>query len=161
MTGNGIVIRPAEPADFAAVADLLNSAYAGIGIDLGETAATIRERSKEALTSVLEIGGDIAGTLTIALAGSYYGRMARPGQMEVSRVAVAPRYQGNGLAMVMLESVAGACYDQGITAFVGASLDTMTAAHRVYESAGAVPTQIPGVKARTYSLQLTDEDATP
>lgn len=159
MTGAGVGIRPAQATDFSAVADLLNAAYLTVGIDLGETAATVRERSQESLTVVLDVDGNIAGTLTIAPAGSYYGRMAGPGQMEVSRLAVAPKYQGRGLGMVMVELVAGPCYEQGITSFVGASLDSMAAAQHMYETAGAMPTQIPGVKARTYTLRLTEDDA--
>lgn len=157
MTGRDNGIRPAKPEDFAAIADLLNAAYWHLGIDLGETAATVGERHEEALTVVLEVGASIAGTLTIAQAGSYYGRMAVPGQVEVSRLAVDPKYQGHGLGRIMAEQVAGVCHENGITAFVGASLDTMTAAHHVYETAGAVPTQVPGMKARTYLLQLIED----
>lgn len=157
MTGQGVEFRPAQPVDFAAIAELLNSAYAGIGADLGETPDTVRECSEEALIGVLELNGDIAGTVTIAPSGSYYGRMAGPGQMEVSRLAVAPKYQGHGLGRIMAEQIAGVCHENGITALVAASLDTMTAAHRMYETAGATPTRIPGIKARGYTLDLTHE----
>lgn len=156
MTTGGIAIRPAVPTDFPEIADLLNTAYWHIGSNLGETEATTQERSEDALIVVLEFRGSVAGTLTIAPAGSYYGRMAGPGQMEVSRLAVAPFYQGHGLGSLMLRSVADTCRQQGIIAFVGASLDTMTAAHRMYETAGAKPTQISGVKARSYILPLTE-----
>lgn len=157
MSGDGPTVRPATPADFAAVADLLNAAYGRIGTNLGETEDTTRERSEDALIIVIEILGTIAGTLTIAPAGSYYGRMARPGQMEVSRLAVSPAYQGHGIGTLMFQTVADHCSQQGISSFVGASLDNMKAAHRMYETAGAIPTKIPGVKARGYTLHLTSE----
>lgn len=148
--------RPAVPADFPAVASLLNLAYLMAGVDLTETADTVKERHENALVIVMEDRGIIAGTLTVAPAGNYYGRLARPGQMEVSRLAVSIIHQGRGIGATMLKVLAETCRRQGVTALVGASLDSMTAAHHLYESAGAKPRPIPGVKARGYTLELTN-----
>lgn len=158
MNEKPITIRPAQPSDFPAIADILNRAYDHIGVDLGETAETVQERNEEALVMVLEAHETILATITAAPSGSYYGRMASAGQAEISRLAVAPEYQGEGLGTAMLATVAESCRRQGIAELVGASLDTMTTAHHMYETAGAKPKPIPGVKARAYVLPLTETE---
>ncbi|WP_084507334.1 GNAT family N-acetyltransferase [Arthrobacter sp. TB 26] len=149
--------RPAAPADFPAVASLLNLAYATVGVNPGETANTVKERYENALVLVLEVRGILAGTLTIARSGSCYGRLARPGQMEVSRLAVARAHQGRGVGKAMLTGTAELCRREGVQALVGATLERMTTAHQLYESIGAKRGVIPGIKARGYTLDLTHE----
>lgn len=158
MSAEGLTIRPAVPGDFPAIAHLLNTAYPMAGVAANETAAIVRERSKDALVIAVEDRGVIVGTLTVAGAGTYYGRLARRGQMEVSRLAVDRAHQGRGIGKAMLRTVAESCRQQGVTALVGASLPSMTAAHRLYESAGAKQGTIPGAKARGYTLDLTNEN---
>ncbi|WP_104175517.1 GNAT family N-acetyltransferase [Arthrobacter sp. Y81] len=152
--------RPAVPADFPAVASLLNLAYLSAGVNLTETADTVKERHQNALVIVMEDRGVIAGTLTLAPAGSYYGRLARPGQAEVSRLAVSITHQGRGVGKAMLKTTAELCRRQGVTALVGASLPSMTTAHRLCESIGAKQRTSPGAKARGYILDLTNEKDT-
>lgn len=153
----GYTVRTATPADYAAIADLLNAAYWRIGTNLCETEDSTRERSKDALIAVIESRGTIAGTMTVAPAGSYDGQPVHPGQMEVSRLAVSPAYQGQGVGTLMFQTVADLCAKQGVTSFVGVSLDTMKAAHQIYEAAGAIPApaEISGLRARCYTLDLT------
>lgn len=155
----GLTLRPAGPEDYAAIAELLNSAHTLTGNAPFETTATVRERSEDALTVVVTEGSAIVATLTAASAGSYYGRLARPGQMEVSRLAVARGHQGSGIGKDMLATFAANCRRQGVQALVGATLDSMTAAKRLYESIGAQRGTIPGAKAIGYTLDLTREGA--
>jgi len=158
MNAQGLDLRPAVPGDFPAIARLLNAAHPIAGILGTESAATVRERSEEALVIVVTDHGTIAATLTAAAAGTYYGRLARPGQMEVSRLAVARDYQGRGIGKAMLLTFARNCQRQGVQALVGATLDTMTAAQHLYESIGAKRGTIPGTKAHGYTLELTGQD---
>lgn len=158
MSPAGRTFRPAVPADFPAVASLLNLAYLTAGVNLTETADTVKERHENALVIVMEDRGIIAGTLTLAPAGSYYGRLARTGQMEVSRLGVSILHQGRGLGKTMLTTAAELCRRQGVQALVGASLDTMTTAHHLYEAIGATRGTIPGTKARGYTLDLTGKE---
>lgn len=152
-------IRPATDLDATAVAELLNAAYALIGIDLGETPETVTERSRNSMIIVTEMLGSIVATMTLAGPGSPAGQMADTGQLQASRIAVNPAFQGRGLASQMLRTVAALCREHGIDAVVGASLDSMPTAHRLYESMGAKPDTIPEMKARTYKLELTERTA--
>jgi ribosomal protein S18 acetylase RimI-like enzyme len=151
---NWLQFRPAVPADYQAIADLLNSAYRAVGARPNETAQTVRERAEDVLVLVVDLLGLQVGTLTTAPSGSFYGRLAKKGQMQVSRLAVHPDFQGRGIAKKMVRTLMELSRKQGVEALVGASLDTMATAHQLYESIGAQPVEIPGTKARGYTLQL-------
>lgn len=154
---NLLALREAGPADYQPIAELLNRAYRRIGANPNESVESISERAEDALVLVVERFGTIVGTLTAAPAGSYYGRIAKPGQMEVSRLAVHPKHQRQGVAKQMLNSVAAAARRQGVQALVGASLGTMRDAHRIYAAIGAEPIDIPGTTTRIFRLDLTKE----
>ncbi|MGY4544511.1 ribosomal protein S18 acetylase RimI-like enzyme [Arthrobacter sp. UYNi723] len=158
MSTQGLELRPAAPGDFPAIARLLNNAHPMAGILASESTATVTERSEDALVIVVLNHGTIAATLTAAPAGTYYGRLARPGQMEVSRLAVDRVYQGRGIGKAMLLTFASYCQRQGVTALVGATLESMTTAQHLYESIGATRGTIPGTKARGYTLNLTGKE---
>lgn len=150
--------RPAVPKDFPAVARLLNDAYAPIGVDLGETPESVGKRALQSLVIVAEIFGVVVGTLTVASAGTKYGTLASKGQMEASRLAVDPQFHGRGIGKAMLKAVTDSCRRQGVQALVGVSLDSMKAAHRLYEGVGAQPAMVPAHKARHYTLDLTGKE---
>lgn len=156
MTTQGLELRPAVPSDFPAIARLLNAAHAVAGVLASESAETVKERSEEALVIVAADQGTIAATLTAAAAGTYYGRLARTGQMEVSRLAVAPEYQGRGIGKAMLLTFARNCQRQGVQALVGATLPSMTTAQQLYDSIGAERGTIPGTRAIGYTLELKE-----
>lgn len=151
-----INIRPAVAKDFAAVARLLTVAHAAEGNEILETAETVKERSRDALIVVAESAGIIAATMTVAGAGSPYGPVASKGQMEVSRLAVDPIFQHRGIAAAMVRAVVQSCRNQGVQALVGVTLNSLSAAHRLYESVGATPATIPGTNARSYMLDLKE-----
>lgn len=148
--------RPAKPKDFPAIASLLNAAYALVGVDLKETPEDVLKRAMASLVIVTEMGGVVAATITVASAGTKYGTLATKGQMEASRLAVDPMFQGRGVGRAMLKAVTESCRNQGVQALVGVTLDSMTTAHHLYESKGATAARVPGLKARGYTLDLTD-----
>lgn len=150
-------IRQAAAGDFPAVVSLLNDAYAGVGIQLGETVGTVWKRSTHALVIVAEFRGIIVATVTLAPLTTAHRDSQGLGQMEVSRVAVSPLHQGQGFGVALMETVIDMSRRQGVSALRGVSLGTMTAAHRLYESAGAKQGLIPGTNARDYILDLTTE----
>jgi N-acetylglutamate synthase-like GNAT family acetyltransferase len=151
-----IHVRPATAEDFPHVAGLLTFAHLGEKTGLEETTDTIRERSREALIIVAEAFGVVAGTMTLAAAGTPYGPIAQAGEMEVSRVAVDPIYRRKGIAANMLASVVQSSRNQGVKALVGITLNSMPVAHRMYEALGATHDLVPGTNARIYKLHLTD-----
>lgn len=157
---NWLRIRQAEPGDYQAIADLLNDSYRKVGARPNETAQTVRERAEGALVLVVDLLGLPVGTLTTAPSGSFYGRLAKKGQMQVSRLAVHPDFQGQGIAKKMVRTLMELSRKQGVDALVGASLDTMATAHQLYGSIGAQPVEIPGTKVRGYVLHLTKPEGT-
>lgn len=158
MSSQGLTLRPAAPADFPAIAALLNSAHSVAGVLFAESAGTVKERHDDALVIVADDNGTIAGTLTVAAAGSYYGRLAKRGQMEVSRLAVARTHQGQGIGKAMIRTVAETCRRQGVVALVGATLPSMTTAQHLYKSIGAKAGTITGTKALGYTLNLAQPE---
>jgi GNAT superfamily N-acetyltransferase len=149
--------RPVAPKDFPAVARLLNAAYELVGVNLMETPETVKERADVAIVIVAEVAGVVAATMTLAPAGSKYATLAGKGQMEASRLAVDPLFQSRGLGASMLNTVIATCRRHRVQALVGVSLNSMSTAHHLYESAGATAIG-PGAKARGYTLDLTDDN---
>jgi len=143
--------------DFLAVATLLNSAYKPAGVDLDESADTVRERAQTALVIVAELFGIVVATVTLAGAGSKFGHMASGGQVQASRIAVDPAFQNHGVGSQMLHAVIDSCRQRGIQSIVGMSLESMPVAHGLYEGLGARPAPIAGGNARTYTLNLTEK----
>lgn len=148
-------IRQATPADFHEIAELLNAAYSLIPrVNLQETAATVRKRASTALVMVAEADGRIVGTITAASSNSSESKLAGPGQIELTRLAVAPHMQGQGIGTaIALHSIEWA-RKRGIRALVGRSLNSMIEAHGLYEKCGATPHPIPSDRAITYVLDL-------
>lgn len=140
-------VRPATPLDSTAVANLLNRAYALVDVNLGETPEAVTERGHGSLVVVAELLGAVVGTMTLSRAGTH--------TMLASRLAVDPVFQGRGVGSQMLQTVTESCRQHGFTSIVGASMDSMTSAHRLYESIGAEQTTIPAANARGYTLDLT------
>lgn len=120
----------ARPGDFAAVADLVDLAYAGVDYRAAESLPGIAGRAGSSVL-VAKQGTLIVGTVTIAATGS-------PGEFTVLRFAVSPAYQGRGIGRAILESLIEEAPTVGLRAIVGYSMDTMTSARRLYESLGAV-----------------------
>lgn len=152
--------RPVAPRDFPAVARLLNAAYELVDVNLMETPESVRERADDAIIIVAEVAGVVAATVTLAPAGSKYATLAGKNQMQASRLAVDPIFQGRGLGASMLSTVIATCRRHGIQALVGVSLNGMSTAHHLYESAGATVALISGADARGYILDLTTDKET-
>lgn len=155
---NWLKIRQAEPGDYQAIAEILNDAYEKVGATPNETAKTVKERAGSALVFVVDLLGIPVGTLTTAPSGSFYGRIAKKGQMQVSRFAVHPGFQNQGIAKKMVRTLMHLSRKQGVEALVGASLNSMATAQHLYESIGAQPLEIPGTAIRGFVLPLTEPE---
>lgn len=158
---SAISVSEIEGADYQAVADLLNSAYEGIGTDLAETRHTVGARAQVAATFAAYVEGKPVATITASPALSPYSVVAQDREMELSRFAVHPKHQGQGVGKQLLLSVLKACAKSShVDAVVGQSLDTMSAAHTIYRSIGAAidPTReyitADGTPAHYYRLPL-------
>jgi ribosomal protein S18 acetylase RimI-like enzyme len=136
----GLVLRRATPADHEAVGAVTVAAYAEFteGPDDAYT-ALLRDaarRDREAELWVAERGGEVVGTVTLALPGSPWREVATDDEGEFRMLAVAPSARrqgiGDGLTALVLERFTAL----GCRAVVLSSLAAMRAAHRVYERAG-------------------------
>ncbi|MCG2799475.1 MAG: GNAT family N-acetyltransferase [Cellulomonas sp.] len=144
---NGVLVRVALPRDVDAAGALTAEAYLADRLltdDDGYEAELrdARRRAREAvlLVAVVPAGNSeaVVGSLTLAPYGSSYAEVARPGESELRMLAVAPEARRQGLAAELVlaslrEAVAG-----GADRVVLSTLDSMRAAHRLYERLGFV-----------------------
>jgi len=135
-----LVIRPAEPAEFAAVADLCVAAYAPfVDADTDGYADVLRDvagRAAVAEVLVAEEGGELLGTITFVPDGGALGEIAAADEAEFRMLAVAPAGQGRGVGTALLRHVLDETVRRGRTGIVCSSQPAMRAAHRVYERLG-------------------------
>ena len=135
-----LLIRPAEPAEFGAVADLCVAAYAPfVDADADGYADVLRDvaaRAAAAEVLVAEEGGELLGTITFVPDGGALGEIAEAGEAEFRMLAVAPAGQGRGVGTALMRHVLDETARRGRTGLVCSSQPAMRAAHRVYERLG-------------------------
>lgn len=162
------VIRTATPADYSAIAELtvaayIDGGYLPAGHPYTEILANAEHRATNARVIVAELHGAggpndptepvIAGALLITYPGQPYTEIAEPGELEFRMLAVHPDYQGHGVARALVQHVLDtAAADPAIHAVVLTSMQTMTAAHQLYLSAGfaRAPERDWGIEDHTY-----------
>ena len=134
-----LAIRPAQPAEFAALADVCTAAYAPFVDPEGSYATVLRDIAGRAAAAVLLAAvedGTPLGTVTFVPDGGPLGEIARPGETEFRMLAGAPAGQGRGIGGALLAHVVEASRARGKAGVVCSSQPTMRAAHRVYERLG-------------------------
>ena len=133
-------IRPATAAEFPAVADVCEAAYApflppdGYRAVLRDVAR--RAAHGEVLVAADPGGGRVLGTVTFVPDGGPLGEIGAPDEAEFRMLAVDPAAQGRGVGGSLLGRVLDASRERGKRGVVCSSLPEMRAAHRVYERAG-------------------------
>ena len=125
------MIRVATPADYEAVGQLCFESYlAGGGLAEGRDdpyGQVLRDVAPRAASGVLLVmdgpeGAPVA-TATIAPAGTQFAQVARPGEVEIRHLAVAPSAWGQGLAEALVAWIEGWATDQGAEAIALSVLD--------------------------------------
>ena len=168
-----LVIRVArEVDDLVAAGALTAEAYRADGlIDDGdgyfEELADAPGRARGAtLLLAFQPGGDgtqiasgLVGTVTLALAGSAYAEVARPGEAEIRMLAVLPAARRRGIAEALTRAAMLEAVGLGVRAVVLSTFESAHAVHRLYERLGF--TRVPDrdwadddVALRAYSWQL-------
>jgi ribosomal protein S18 acetylase RimI-like enzyme len=157
-------IRPASPADFAAVADLCVAAYTpflaadhyvDVLRDVGRRAAYAR-----LLVAAEPEGGGVLGTVTFVPEGGPLGEIAGPRETEFRMLAVDPAAQGRGIGTALLQRILDESRSRGSERVVCSSQPEMHAAHRIYERLGfrRVPDRdwspVPGVDLLAFAVRL-------
>lgn len=138
------MIRPARPQDHARIAELTVAAYVDGGhLPAGDpyTAqlADVAFRAAHGELIVAEVDGVVAASTVVAWPGEALAELARGTEMEFRMLAVAPEFQGRGIARSLLRHLIGRAEQAGAEGIVLCSLDSMTAAHRLYRSEGFAP----------------------
>ncbi|MBM0277642.1 GNAT family N-acetyltransferase [Micromonospora tarensis] len=142
----GLRVRPAEPADFPAVARLTVAAYEADGQlkgehGYGEVLADVSTRaaSGEVLVAVDELTGAVLGSVTFVLPGTPYAELSGPGEAEFRMLAVDPGAQRRGVGVALVEACVDRATELGCSAVVICVRAGMAdSAHRLYSRRGFV-----------------------
>jgi len=134
-------IRPAVPAEFAAVGDVCVAAYASFsGSSSMGYVDQLRDVARRAAAAEVLVaadpGGRVLGTVTFVPDGGPLGEIATPNETEFRMLAVDPAAQGRGVGAALLERVVEASRRPGKDGIVCSSLPSMRSAHRLYARAG-------------------------
>ncbi|SCG33962.1 GNAT family N-acetyltransferase [Micromonospora halophytica] len=164
----GPTVRPATPADFAAVARLTVAAYEADGQLKGEhgyaeVLADVAARAAvgEVLVAVDPVTGAVLGSVTFVLPGTPYAELSGPGEAEFRMLAVDPAAQGLGTGVALVR----ACVDRATALGCSAVVICVrggfaVSAHRLYQRMGFVRTPekdwspAPGVQLLGLRLEL-------
>ncbi|NYH43200.1 ribosomal protein S18 acetylase RimI-like enzyme [Micromonospora jinlongensis] len=139
-------VRPAQPADFPAVARLTVAAYEADGQlkgehGYGEVLADVSSRaaSGEVLVAVDEVTDAVLGSVTFVLPGTPFAELSGPGEAEFRMLAVDPGAQGRGVGAALAQACVARAVELGCTALVICVRAGMAdSAHRLYSRLGFV-----------------------
>ena len=141
-----VVVRTAATdSEVAAAGALTAEAYHADRLinDDDEYADELRDaarRAREATLLVAVLPGPdedvVVGTITLAPAGSSYAEVARPGEVELRMLGVAPEARRRGIAEALMRASMRETVALGAGAVVLSTLDAMTTAQRLYDRLG-------------------------
>jgi GNAT superfamily N-acetyltransferase len=139
-----VVVRRAREAEIDAVGALTERAYRAYGyfdngIAPGYAAELADARSRAAAAELwVAVDGDdrLLGTVTIALPGTEYAEVSRPGELEFRMLAVDPDASGRGIGGTLVRAVIDRARELGLPRVVLCGQDRMKSVHRVYERQG-------------------------
>ncbi|MFF7855634.1 GNAT family N-acetyltransferase [Streptomyces sp. NPDC007904] len=143
-----IVIRPAEPGEYAELGEITAQAYLLDGLlDFGENDAylgELRDVAKRAASAEVLVAvehGRVLGGVTFVPDGGPMADIAGPGEAEIRMLAVARAARGRGAGEALVRScVDRARATEGCARIVLSTQRTMRSAHRVYERLGFIRT---------------------
>ncbi|MET3935369.1 GNAT family N-acetyltransferase [Arthrobacter sp. OAP107] len=138
-----ITVRPAVPADFAAIARITRDAYLAAGYfetpdhPYMKQIQDVATRAKRATIWVAERAGTIVGSVTLALAGEKYADIALDDELEFRMLVVDPAVQRSGAGLAMVEAIiAHARSLDGIRAVALTTGGDWESAHGLYRKTG-------------------------
>ena len=155
-------IRPATPAEYAAVGDLCVAAYEPFLEHTGHYADVLRDAAARAAAAELLVAVDeqLLGTITFVPEGGPLGEIAAGDETEFRMLAVSPAAQGRGVGTALMRRVVDETARRGLAGVVCSSQPSMRAAHTVYERLGfkRAPERdwspLPGVDLLAFALRL-------
>lgn len=171
-----LTVRPAEPAEFPAVADLTAEVYLGGGLSSPDYEPELRDVARRAATAAVLVAlreQRLVGAVTLATRGGPVAEQSVPGEAVLRMLAVATDARGAGVGAALVRSCLAAARADGCTMLRLSSQENMTTAHRLYGRLGFARTPsfdwspLPGLTLRAYALPLAAwcghcaEDLTP
>lgn len=135
-------VRPARPADHAAVAAITVAAYRADGFLEGDEGyatelSDVGHRSEQATLLVAADHDDtVLGAVTFCRPPSPYAEVARQGEAEFRMLAVDPRARGRGVGAALVHACLDLAREHADHTIVLSSLPSMRTAHRLYERLG-------------------------
>lgn len=142
MSDARVVVRPVDAADADRLGDVLAEAYVAGGVigEHDEYVPVLRDVTGRLghVVAVLAAydGAEVLGGLTLVEAGTQEAEVARPGELEIRMLGVAPRHQGRRVAEALLAAAEELARAGGYEALVLSSMVSMPPAHRVYRRYG-------------------------
>lgn len=157
-----VTLRPAVEEDLDRVGHLVVHAYLADGLIHEDSPylAELRDaahRADQATVLVAIDDGAVVGTVTLAVAGSPYAEIARPGEAEIRMLAVEAGARGRGLGEALVRAAAQHGLSHGLEAVVLTTMPAMVAAQRMYARLGfeRVPERdwsVPGQELLVYRV---------
>ncbi|KRE59180.1 GCN5 family acetyltransferase [Arthrobacter sp. Soil736] len=138
-----IIVRPAVPADYEAIARITRDSYLAAGyFDSADhpymkQIQDVARRAEQATIWVAERDGRIVGSVTLAVAGEPYADIALDDELEFRMLVVDPAVQRSGAGLALVEAIiAYAKSLDGISAVALTTGGTWESAHGLYRKTG-------------------------
>lgn len=138
-----IIVRPAVPADYEAIARITRDSYLAAGyFDSAEhpymkQIQDVARRAAQATIWVAERDKRIVGSVTLAVAGEPYADIALDDELEFRMLVVDPAVQRSGAGRAMVEAIiAHARSLDGIRGVALTTGGTWESAHGLYRKTG-------------------------
>lgn len=140
---DSIVIRPAVPDDYAAVAEITVEAYAdgghlSSGEDYAGTLADVAGRASAGEILVAVDGRDVLGAVFLVHPGSDYAEIGQSGEVEFRMLAVSPKAQRRGIGERLVNACLERAREWGAERVVICARDFIEAPLRLYARMGFV-----------------------
>jgi ribosomal protein S18 acetylase RimI-like enzyme len=145
MSGNIRVVDESEVGRLAEIGELTSLSYLADGLvdNAHPYLPQLRNAHARAVNADLLIMSDgddgegaIVGTITLVPPGSPLIEVADQGEFELRMLAVSPLERGRGIGATLTRAAMDRAVAQGATRVVLSTMDTMHAAHRLYERLG-------------------------
>lgn len=139
------VVGPTETGRLQEIGELTALAYLADGLidnahpyvpQLRNAAARAQHAILLALADGERGEGKLVGTLTLVPPGSVFAEMAAEDEYELRMLAVSPLERGRGIGATLTQAALTMAVERGAKRVVLSTMETMLAAHRLYERLG-------------------------
>lgn len=161
-----VLVRAATPDELSMVGAVTVAAYEADGLLVAnpeyvhELSDAARRAEHGELLVAVSGSGELLGSVTVVRPGSEYAEISRGGELEFRMLSTAPAARGRGVGEALTRAVLDRARELGLRRVVLSSLDSMKAAHRLYERIGftRLPERdwqpVPGFWLRAYTVDV-------